>query len=149
MCLASHCESFWLSETYLSYLFISIHLSVLCTHTHTIQYMIKELNALVYSFKKLSKYVLNICVMSCTVACTGLIVIYYVDEDFNIKLNTSSEELSVLQVTFIFKFLWLSLTHFDRDNFKHWRKVGSAGLFRYSDELKLKRCQVLAWLSLK
>ena len=153
----THYESFWLSETYLGYLFISIHLSVLCmcacthtyTHTHTIQYMIKELNALVYPFKKLSKYVLNICLMSCTVACTGLIVIYYVDEDFNIKLNTNSEELSVLQVTFIFKFPWLSLTYFDRDNFKQIRTVGSAGLFRYSDELKLKSCQVLAWLSLK
>ena len=153
----THCESFWLSETYLGYLFISIHLSVLCmcacthtyTHTHTIQYMIKELNALVYPLKKLSKYVLNICLMSCTVACTGLIVIYYVDEDFNIKLNTNSEELSVLQVTFIFKFPWLSLTHFDRDNFKQIRTVGSAGLFRYSDELKLKSCQVLSWLSLK
>lgn len=66
--------------------------------------------------------------MSYTVTCTGLIVMYYVDEDFNIKLNTSSEELSVLQVTFIFKFLRLSLTHFDRDNFKHLRIVGSAGL---------------------
>ena len=131
------------------FLFPFILVSYWHTHTQNIQYMIKELNALVYSFKKLSKYVLNICFMSCTVACTGLIVIYYVDKDFNIKLNTNSEELSVLQVTFIFKFLWLSLTHFDRDNFKHWRTVGSAGLFRYSDELKLKRCQVLAWLSLK
>lgn len=82
--------------------------------------------------------------MSYTVTCTGLIVIYYVDEDFNIKLNTSSEELSVLQVTFIFKFLRLSLIHFDMDTFKHLRIVGSAGLFRYGDELKLKRCQVLA-----
>lgn len=66
----SHCESSWMSETYLGHLFISIHHSVLCTKHSMCVWRIKCI------WFSLSTRCANMfwtsCYLSCIRTCTGL-----------------------------------------------------------------------------
>lgn len=72
--------------------------------------------------------ILGIFYMSYSELCMELIVIQKMDEGCNIKFNISSKKIDAFQLAFILKFLWPSLTHFDKNNFKHKTLVDSTGL---------------------